>query len=175
MNVVFTLCSANYLAHAKTLGDSVREHNPDAHFVIGLVDRMPKELEPSYLQSFEVVPVEDLQLPQFGEMAQKYNIVELNTAVKPFYMAFLFERDPRVDAVIYLDPDIMVCGSFNALLDKLKTCSIVITPHSCTYDDSAANIYFEKAMLSFGVYNLGFIASRRSSEASAFLKWWKIR
>jgi lipopolysaccharide biosynthesis glycosyltransferase len=175
MITVFTLCSANYLAHARTLGDSMREHNPDFHFVIGLVDRWPKELAPSCCQPYEVIPVEQLGLPQFADMSQKYNIVELNTAVKPFYMAFLFERDPSVEAVIYLDPDILVCGSFAALLGKLKKNSIVVTPHSCTYDDSPENIHYETVMLWAGVYNLGFIAISRTAETHAFLKWWQIR
>lgn len=175
MITVLTLCSANYLAHAKTLGDSLREHNPDFHFVIGLVDRLPKEMDQSYGQPFEIIPVEDLGLPQFADMAQKYNLIELNTAVKAFYMEFLFERDRSVEVVMYLDPDILVYGSFATLLDKLKNNSIVVTPHSCTYDDSAVNIHYEKMMLWAGVYNLGFIATSRSAETYAFLKWWQIR
>ena len=75
MTTVLTICSANYLAHARTLGDSVRAHNPDFHFVIGLVDRMPDGLEAGYLEPFEVIPVERLNLPQLGEMVKKYNVV----------------------------------------------------------------------------------------------------
>ena len=175
MTTVLTICSANYLAHAKTLGDSVREHNPDFHVVIGLVDRIPDGLEVGYLDSFEVIPVEHLKFPQLGEMVKKYNVVELSTAVKPFYIDLLYDRDRQVDAVIYLDPDILVCGSFATLLGKLKSHSIVLTPHSCTYDDTAVNIHYEKVMLWAGVYNLGFIATSRSDETAAFLKWWQIR
>ena len=175
MTTVLTICSANYLAHAKTLGDSVREHNPNFHVVIGLVDRLPDGFEIGYLDSFEVIPVERLNFPQLGDMVKKYNVVELCTAVKPFYMDFLYNRDQQVDAVIYLDPDILVCGSFATLLGKLKSHSIVLTPHSCTYDDTAVNIHYEKVMLWAGVYNLGFIATSRSDETAAFLKWWRIR
>jgi hypothetical protein len=175
MTVVLTLCSANYLAHAKTLGDSLREHHPDFHFVIGLVDRVPLEIAPSYWQPFELIPVEQLGLPQFDDMARKYNVVELNTAVKPFYVAFLYERDPAVQEVIYLDPDILVCGSFKPLLATLKTAPIALTPHSCTYDNSAASLHYEKVMLWAGVFNLGFIATTRSEETFTFLKWWQVR
>jgi hypothetical protein len=175
MTTVLTICSANYLAHARALGDSLREHNPDFHFVIGLVDRLPDGLDAGYLEPFEVIPVEHLKLVQLDEMVKKYNIVELSTAVKPFYMDFLYERDQKVDVVIYLDPDILVCGSFATLLGKLKTYSIVVTPHSCTYDDTAVNIHYEKVMLWAGVYNLGFLATSRSDETAAFLKWWQIR
>ncbi len=175
MTTVLTICSANYLAHARSLGDSVREHNPGFHFVIGLVDRMPEGLDAGYLEPFEVIPVEHLNLRQLDQMVRKYNIVELSTALKPFYMDFLYERDQMVDVVIYLDPDILVCGSFASLLDKLKNYNIVVTPHSCTYDDTAVNIHYEKIMLWAGVYNLGFLATSRSDETAAFLKWWQIR
>src|SRR4030095_1146044 len=175
MTTVLTICSANYLAHARTLGDSLREHNPDFHFVIGLVDRMPDGLDAGYLEPFEVIPVEHLKLRQFSEMVKKYNIVELSTAVKPFYMDFLYEREQKIDVVIYLDPDILVCGSFATLLGKLKNYSIVVTPHSCSYDDTAVNIHYERVMLWAGVYNLGFLATSRSNETAAFLKWWQIR
>ena len=90
MTTVLTICAANYLAHARALGDSLRDHNPDFQFVIGLVDRMPDGLDAGYLEPFEVIPVEHLKLVQFGEMVKKYNIVELSTAVKPFYMDFLY-------------------------------------------------------------------------------------
>ena len=39
MQIVFTLCSINYLAQAKTLGDSVLRHNPGYKFIIGLIDK----------------------------------------------------------------------------------------------------------------------------------------
>src|ERR1700732_3216661 len=72
MITVLTLCSANYLAHAKTLGDSLAEHHPDFHFVIGLVDRVPKELTPSFWHPYELIPVEELGIPAFWEMVQRY-------------------------------------------------------------------------------------------------------
>jgi hypothetical protein len=175
MTVVFTLCSANYLAHAKTLGDSLREHDPDYHFVIGLVDRLPKELKASYWHPCELIPVEDLGIPTFEAMAQKYSMVELNTAVKPFYMKHLYQRDPSVEAVIYLDPDVLVCASLKSLADKLRTHNIIVTPHSCTFDDTQTNIFYEIGMLSTGIYNLGFIATSRSDTTFAFLNWWQKR
>jgi hypothetical protein len=175
MVTILTLCSANYLAHAKTLGESVREHNPDFHFVIGLVDWMPKDLEPGYLDKFEVIPVEDFPFPEFAGMLKKYNLVELNTAVKPFYMDYLYKRDPSVEAVIYLDPDTFIYGSLSAFVAKLRANNMVITPHSCTYDNSKENLHYEKVMLWAGVTNLAIQGTLRSAVTDAFLQWWKIR
>jgi hypothetical protein len=119
MITVLTLCSANYLAQAESLGDSVSEHNPDYHFVIGLVDRLPKEVDAQYWHPYELNPVEELAIPCFEEMERKYNLVELNTAVKPFYMEYLYRRDSAVSGVIYLDPDIQVFARFNKVEEKL--------------------------------------------------------
>jgi hypothetical protein len=175
MTVVVTICSANYLAQAKTLGDSLLEHNPGYRFVIGLVDRVPQAIEPSYWHPHELLPVEELGIEGFAEMVQRYNLVELNTAVKPFYIEFLYRRDPTLDDVIYLDPDILVLGSFASIHDKLRHHNIVVTPHSCSYDDSDANVASERAMLATGIFNLGFIATSRSDDTLALLTWWQKR
>lgn len=175
MNVVFTLCSTNYLAHAKTLGDSLKQHNPDFHFVIGLVDRVPTELTPAFWQPHELIPAADIGIAAFTDMVEKYDVVEMNTAVKPFYIEFLYRRDPSVNTVIYLDPDILVYNSLAHLVEKLKSFNLIVTPHSCTYDDSPLNLYYEQGMLTTGVYNLGFLATARSDTTFAFLKWWQRR
>lgn len=175
MTVVFTLCSANYLAHARTLGDSLKEHNPDYDFVIGLVDRLPKGLHPSFWHPYEVLPAEEIGIPAFWEMVQRFDKTELNTSVKPFYMEHIYQRNPSVEKVLYLDPDILVFGSFQALEEKLRRYNIVVTPHSCTFDDTPTNIYYETGMLSTGIYNLGFLATARSDTTFAFLKWWQKR
>jgi hypothetical protein len=172
---VLTLCATNYLAHAKTLGDSLAQYNPDYHLVIGLVDRLPRHIPPSFWHPYEMIPAEDLGIEGFVDMVARYDLVELNTAVKPFYMAHLYDRDPSVEAVIYLDPDILLYSSLEPLAEKLQNHSIIVTPHSCTHDDSETTIYYEKGMLGAGVYNLGFLATARSDNTSALLRWWQRR
>jgi hypothetical protein len=171
---VFTLCSANYLAHAKTLGDSLRQFNADYHFVIGLVDRVAPDTPPVWLP-YEMIPVEDVGIDGLIDMIARYDVVELNTAVKPFYIDFIYRREPAVEAVIYLDPDIVVYSSLAPLVETLRRHSIIVTPHSCTFDDSDIVIYYEQGMLSAGIYNLGFLATARSENTSALLRWWQHR
>ena len=175
MSTVLTLCATNYLAHAKVLGQSLAEHNPDIRFVIGLVDRVPAGFDEKFWAPFELIPVERLKIPGFWEMARKYDLVELNTAVKPFYIEHLYLRDSAETTIFYLDPDMLVCGSFALLEDKLRNFNFVVTPHSCTYDNSQVNIYYEIGMLTTGVYNLGFLGTSRSDTTFKFLKWWQHR
>ena len=175
MITVLTLCATNYLAHARTLGDSLTRLHPDYHFVIGLVDRLPADIPSSFWDPYEMIPVEALGIEGLAEMVARYDVVELNTAVKPFYMAHLYDRDPSVQAVIYLDPDILLYSSLAPLVEKLQCHSIAVTPHSCTYDDSETTIYYETGMLGAGVYNLGFLATARSDNTDALLRWWQRR
>lgn len=175
MTTVFTLCSSNYLAQAKALGDSLLKHNPDYRFVIGLVDRLSDQVKPSYWEPHELIPVEDITIEGFDAMADDYNVVELNTAVKPFYIEHLYRRDPGVSEVIYLDPDILVFGSFKRIEETLKQYSIVLTPHICNFDDSLANVGHEIGALTMGLYNLGFIGTSRTETTFGFLDWWQKR
>ena len=174
MIVVLTICSVNYLAQAKTLGLSVMEHNPGCQFVIGLVDKATPDLLQE-LSPLEVIPVENLGIAGFDDMVERYMIVELNTAVKPFYMEHLYGRNPAVEAVIYLDPDILVFQGLTEVVDNLKRYNIVLTPHCCTYDENDPVYGYEESMLKTGIYNLGFIGTSRTPETMAFLNWWKRR
>ena len=92
MTLVFTLCSVNYLAQAITLGDSLKEQNPDMNFVIGLVDKLEtKEIDQSKLPKFQLLEVDKINISDFEEMCLRYNITELNTAVKPYYFDYFLK------------------------------------------------------------------------------------
>ena len=174
MITAVTICSINYLAQAKTLGDSLLKHNPDYRFVIGLVDKMDGRADVSSFSPFEILEVSKIDIENFEEMILKYDIMELNTAVKPFFLNYLFQRDATVDSVVYFDPDIVVFHPFNDMEQKLKSHNIVLTPHFFTPIDDD-HLPSENTILNAGVFNLGFIALSRSSETFRFLSWWQAR
>ena len=180
MILAFTICSVNYLAQARTLGDSLRQTNPDWQFVIGLVDdlataKLPTELVPTY----PMIEVAKLGIPDFAGMCNRYDITELNTAVKPFFIEFLFDgrHAPdqfRPDSVIYFDPDIIVFQPLTHLADSLTHYSLVLTPHTVepTPDWETPN---EQHHLNTGIFNLGFIGLRNNDTARSFVRWWQQR
>ena len=65
MLTVFTICSNNYLAQAKTLGDSLMQHNPHYRFVIFLVDRLSEGVDYSFFAPYELIPVEQIEINGF--------------------------------------------------------------------------------------------------------------
>jgi hypothetical protein len=173
MTIVFTICSNNYLAQAISLGQSLILHNPEYKFVIGLVDRKISEIDYSTIP-FDILTVESIGIDDFGGMIKRYDITELNTAVKPFYFRYFFENTHKSEAVIYLDPDIFVYSPFIELEDALKNSEIVVTPHFTTPfdDDKKQN---EEDFLNSGLYNLGFIGIRNTTVGNEMVNWWAER
>jgi hypothetical protein len=171
MNVAFTLCSINYLAQAKTLLDTMRKTNPSWHFIVGLVDKNINNVDISFLDC-EILEVEKVDIDGFEWMVNNYSIVEFITAVKPFYFTYILKNRPDVDKVIYFDPDIMVFQPLTDLETKLDANDIVLTPHFTTpIEDSLQPT--EKHVFNTGVFNLGFLAVKRSPNTIAMLRWWE--
>lgn len=172
MILSFTLCSNNYLAQAITLGKSLLEYNPNYKYIIGLVDTQETGIDYSKIP-FEVLLTEKVGIDCFSEMALKYNIFELNTAVKPFYFRYLFNTY-KPNSVIFLDPDIQVFAPFEELESELLNNDIVITPHF-TKPINDNKCQSEEDFLNSGLYNLGFIAVKNSLVGKDMINWWAER
>ena len=173
MTIVFTICSINYLAQARTLGDSLKSTNPDILFIIGLVDKLEGvSFDDSFIPEYPMIEIDKIGIDGFGEMADRYDITELNTAVKPFYFTYFFRNYPQADHVIYFDPDIIVFQPLTNLLQALNDHPAALTPHINTpiEDRLTPN---ELHHLNTGIYNLGFVAFKRNDEVLDFIKWWE--
>jgi hypothetical protein len=175
VNIIFTLCSNNYLAQAKVLIDSLNKHNRLFKLVIGLVDELNDEVDYSFFSPATVIPVKELDLPNLPELYRKYNIVELNTCVKPTFFKYLKKRY-NASNIIYLDPDIKVFSSLNPLLQDFNCFDILLTPHILTPIPQDDFMPQESIFLNHGIYNLGFIGLNMASHiVSDFLNWWEER
>jgi hypothetical protein len=179
--IAFTICSVNYLAQAKVLGESLKKFQPDYQYYIGLVDKLDQAklsadplsadfLSADLLPRFTMIEVADLQIDGWEQMYDQYNIIELNTAVKPFYMNYFYDK-MGADQVIYFDPDIQLFSELTELNEALGSNQIVLTPHitSPLMDDYQPR---ERDINNVGVFNLGFIGTSKGPETKAFLQWW---
>ncbi len=168
---VCTIVSKNYLHHARTLMDSLRVAHPRWSQHVLLVDTLAGEFDPAN-ESFALHKVNDLPLPDRQKFLYRYDILELNTAVKPWFLEKLF-HESGVHKVIYLDPDIFVyrpLAEVEALLDDGAL--MALTPHlTGELDDDKRPS--EHDILKSGCYNLGFIALARHAQLMPFLKWWQ--
>jgi hypothetical protein len=172
MTTYFTICSNNYLAQATVLGLSVKRHIPASTFIILLADLKSSAVDYAKIP-FEVLPAGDIE-PRAEELARKYNIIEFNTCVKPRVIEYLF-TERNAERVTYLDPDTKVFSPFTAVEELLDSNNVVLTPHIYTPIPLDGKDPTDNLFLRYGIYNLGFVATKRSDETFRFIRWWKER
>jgi len=166
--VAFTICSRNFLAQAQVLHDGLRRHHPGIAFHVALCDEANGvDLD---AMPFEMLLLDELGIPHLADMVERYNITELNTAIKPFAFLSLFERYPGA-TVVYFDPDILVASRLEELEGLLRDgADCVLTPHLCEPAEFAE--MDDSKMLRYGIYNLGFCALRDTPEVRRVVAWW---
>ena len=156
---VFTIASRNYFAFVRTLMNSLEKSNPEWIRNVVVVDEIGEEFE-SIPRNFNLISLDELNLPDPEKMKFRYTIMEFNTAVKPFAILKLFEE---YDRVIYIDPDIYVYEKMKEVEDALdQGYEFVLTPHFTGLWEEDGCMPDEPAIMRAGVYNLGFIAMGKS-------------
>jgi hypothetical protein len=164
--VIFTACSVNYLGKAAAMCRSAADHHPDVDLVILVVDtKRPVTIADPRIQ---LLWAEDVGFPDYLQCAFKYNIIELNTALKPFVAMHLLRTYSKV---IFLDPDVCVFGPLGSSIRALDQHSAVFTPIAVTpyLGDGRPD---DVDLLRFGSNCLGYFAVNRSPDARMLLQWW---
>lgn len=170
-NCAFTIVAKNYIGLALILEQSIRKYYNDLDFYIIVADELEKEevYSPNVIEAKSNLGISS---EMWIEMSFKYNLTEFCTSIKPASFSYFIRNYERV---IYLDPDILFYDSIGDIFKLLDSHLILLTPHitqlcerSCS--DSPENIWFQ-----CGIYNLGFLAIKRSSKVVEMLKWWHNR
>jgi len=171
-DLFFSICSNNYLAQATVLRNSIRQFHPGIPFILFLCDQKLPSLNYQTVAD-EVIEIEKIE-SSFESLALKYNIVELNTCLKPRVFEFLF-TERKFQRAIFLDPDIKLFNPLAHLFTSLNDANILLTPHILSPIPIDEKRPQEQSFLTFGIYNLGFIGVRHTHESLKFLQWWKSR
>lgn len=167
---VFTIVSLNYGAFAKTLMESLLAHHPEWERHVLFVDQCD-DFGQLGGDLFSAMGIEALPLPKLREFLFRYDIMELNTAAKPYMFAHL--RRQGYDRVVYLDPDILVLDRLADVERMLgEGATAVVTPHlTAPLDDGLCP--GELDIMQSGCYNLGFLALNSLPASDAFIEWWE--
>ena len=172
---VFTSVAVNYLPKARVLADSVKRFHPDACFHLLLCDAVPAELRASQHPFDTITQVEELPIDNVRQWIFKHTLVELCTAVKGTFCQKLLAEHPG-EAVFYLDPDIVVLGSLDPLLESLRAGDALVTPHQTEPNATPEGIMDnELSALRHGAFNLGFLGVAPTAEGRRFADWWAER
>jgi glycosyltransferase involved in cell wall biosynthesis len=167
-SAIFTIVSANYIAFAATLMQSVRRFHPDVPRFIILSD---------VLHSFgdldvaaDVIACDDLGIDLIGNMKLWYSVIEFNTAVKPFTFRHLF-NERGFEQAVYLDPDIQLYSPLEEVFRGLEHHSLVLTPHMMKPLQDGKHPS-DLSIMKSGVYNLGFAAIKNDPDGRGLIDWW---
>jgi len=170
--VFFSIVSRNYLAYALTLMQSVAAQYPDSKRYLCLADE--RAGDPALdTKLFETVTIDQLGLPAFDAFVFRYDIMELNTAVKPYMFEWLRLRHPQA-GLVYLDPDVYVLRPLGDVVRAFGEGSLaVLTPHLNTPLPEDGKFPTELSLMRTGIYNCGFVAINAAHPGSAeLIEWW---
>ena len=167
---IISICSNNYFPYVRILFTSLKKYHPDVSLFLCLAD-IENPTFPLDIEGVQIIEARELEIPHFQDFAFRYDIMEFNTALKPFIMKLLVEKY-NFEQVVYLDPDIEVFAPLKPVFSSLDNgANFVITPHitkPAEGEDYPNDIDIMKA----GIYNLGFIAINSNDNVINFLHWW---
>ncbi len=169
---ILTICAKNYAAYALTLYESLQRAGEMCDFFWIVSD----EFNGSNIETpneMHVIEAKNIISRGFADMAFRYDVTELSTAIKPFCILALLARD--YDRVIYLDPDIYVISKFEEVHTAFDAgASAVLTPHICAPLEDGKHPD-DLQILRVGTFNLGFAAFADNRDSQTFLEWWARR
>ncbi len=169
---ICTIISKNYLAHARVLAKTFLHHHLNGQVFVLLVDEIDSYFDPE-VEPFTTILVKDLGIPNFSTMTFRYTVLELNTAVKPYFLEYLFAKYD-LDKLCFFDPDITINHPLDEIFNLLGHNLMVLVPHLLDFLEDGYQPD-EQYILRAGTYNLGFIGIARHPELSRFLHWWQRR
>jgi hypothetical protein len=172
----FTSITPNYLAKARVLCKTLKEHNPDCLFFLGLTGDVPEGVSLAAEPFDAILLTHELEsITQKDIFFFKHTVTEICTAVKPA-LALTIMQKYQAQKVVYLDPDIMVFSDLGELETLLDTYSMIFTPHQTDFEDDDSYVVSNEILfLKRGTYNLGFFAVKADETGLRFLNWWHSR
>jgi len=164
---IITISTRSYLDRVSVLADSLSRHHPDARLTCYLAESAADEAD-SRGGLFDVVTVENLDIPNRNHFFFQYTAFELCCALKPFCL--LHELNAGHKMVLFLDADMFVTAPFLDIVES-RSGDVILTPHVRRPDIPVDFHYFLKT----GHFNAGFVGVRNTEGAREMLEWWRDR
>lgn len=165
--VITTIIGADFLAHARVLGNSIREHHPEIEYVVLVADTAGKKPQD---EPFSKLSLDDLDIASRNERLFLYTEKGVLASIKPDLILHLLHQG--FSSVLYLDADMLLLDRIDDILRGIDSHSLTITPHLRSADHIRSPLCPEQHLLLAGIYNGGFIGASANEETLAFLRWW---
>lgn len=165
-----TIFDSVFMPQGLALYSSLVKHAEPFKLWVICVDDLAKEyLDQRALEGIETIALRDVETPDLLKVKTDRSRAEYCWTLTPFSPKFVFDRDPSVSRVTYLDADLFLLKNPKSIfteLDESKK-SVLITDHAYDpeYDHSASS----------GQYCVQFMTFRRDESGERVRQWWQDR
>lgn len=164
---IATVVATDFLAFARVLGNSIREHHPEIEFFALVADTATGE---SHDGPYCKLTLDDIGIASRNERLFLYSKKAFLSSIKPDLMLHLLQQG--FSSVLYLDADMLLLDRIDDILHGIESHSLTLTPHLRNATHIQSPHCSEQHLLLTGIYNAGFIGAAAKEETLAFLKWW---
>lgn len=168
LNQYCTLFDSNYLPRGLALYRSLERCCEDFVLWVVCMDEESRShvnrLSLPRMRSIDIAEVERWDSGLRAVRATR-SAVEYCWTATPAICRFVLDREPRVEALTYLDADLWFSSSPEPLFTELGDGSILLVPHRAS---PAQEAYM-------GTYNVGWVTFRNDDQGRAALGWWRDR
>ncbi len=172
MRAFCTIVSRSYLPYARALAVSLRSAGNSERLHVLVTDLLIAEAHQD--DQFEVWSLDEIPPEYPARMRYYFDSFELCNALKPFFVSHL-ARTTGASAIIYLDSDVCVTGSFDRVWPKAEDPALSLTPHQFTPPPLDPTYPNEVEIVDMGWINGGFAAWNIGPAADRILEWMRTR
>lgn len=165
-----TIFDSGFMPQGLALYSSLVKHAGPFKLWVVCVDDLAKEyLDQKALESINTISLKDVETPDLLRVKADRSRAEYCWTLTPFSPKFVFDCDPSVSRVTYLDADLFLLKNPKPIFtefDESKK-SVLITDHAYDpeYDHSASS----------GQYCVQFMTFRRDEAGESVRRWWQDR
>jgi hypothetical protein len=166
-----TLFDSNYASRGIALYRSLERHCSDFRLYVFSMDAMAyRTLSDLALPHLEPIAQSDLEAFDQDLLMVKGSRTPLEYlwTATPSVCRYMLLSDLGVEAVTYIDADVMFFADPSPLLDEANDADVAIVPHG--FADRWRHWEHTK-----GIYNVEFVMFRGSENGCAVLEWWRER
>jgi hypothetical protein len=147
---------------------SLLRHGGEFHLWIICFDDLAYEmLDKLHLEQITLVSTSQFEDEELLRIKPQRNRKEYCWTCTPSTVLYVLNTEPHVDAITYLDADLMFFSSPEPIFAEAGDATIILTAHR---DLPEFNI-----SANAGIYNVQFMRFRRNSEGLRALQWWRER
>lgn len=165
-----TLFDSHYLPQGLSLRKSLAAHGkPFILWIVALDEACAAALKKIAPEFVQIIRLQDIETDRLIEAKRDRSVAEYCWTLTPFLPSAVFERQPGLERVTYVDADIYFFDSPAKLLDEFSASEkhVMITDHAFAPE--------HMANLQYGRYCVQFMTFRNTEGGWKVLRWWQDR